>query len=237
MSGKKYLTALAKVDRNRLYTPAEAVQLAKELSYTQFNETVEVHCRLGIDPRHSDQQVRATVLLPHGLGKTVRIMVFAEGDAVKIAQDAGADYVADDEMIARIEKEGWLDFDAAIAIPSVMRKIGRLGKVLGRRGLMPNPKSGTVVQPEDIPSAIQEAKAGRVNYRNDKTGNIHVPIGKRDFTAEQLVDNMASFMDTLRRARPSSAKGIYLRRCVITTSMGPGIRIDPNLALEMEVTH
>jgi large subunit ribosomal protein L1 len=235
MSGKKYLAALAKVDRERLYTPREAVGLLKEISYTKFNETVELHCRLGIDPRHSDQQVRATVLLPHGLGKTIRIIAFVEGDAIKMAQDAGVDIIADDEIIAKIEKEGWMEFDSAFAIPSVMRKIGRLGKVLGRRGLMPNPKSGTVVQPEDFASAIQEARAGRVSYRNDKTGNLHVPLGKRDFEADKLYDNMAAFMDSLRRNRPNSVKGAFIRRCVLTTTMAPGIRIDPNEALAMEV--
>jgi large subunit ribosomal protein L1 len=191
--------------------------------------------RLGIDPRHSDQQIRTTVVLPHGLGKTVRILVFAEGEAARIAQEAGADYIGDDETIARIANEGWVEFDVALAVPDMMRKIGRLGKVLGRRGLMPNPKGGTLVQPEDIPRAIEEARAGRVEFRNDKTANIHVPIGKASFGAEQLRDNMAAIMDAVRRARPAAAKGTFMRRVVITTTMGPGIKVDPNDALAMTV--
>lgn len=232
--GKKYLAAAAKIDRDKLYNPEEAIALLKEISFTKFNETVEVHTRLGIDPRHSDQQVRTTVLLPHGLGKTVRVLAFVEGEAVQLAEQAGVDIIATDEIINRIEKEGWLEFDAAIAIPSMMRKIGRLGRVMGKRGLMPNPKSGTVVQPEDIAQAVEEVRAGRVAYRNDKTGNVHVPIGKVGFEADKLVENMAAFMDSLRRAKPSGAKGQYLRRCVVTTTMGPGLRIDTNLALAME---
>ncbi len=231
--GKKYLAAAAQVDRAKLYEPEEAIKLAKELAPAKFDETVELHLRLGIDPRHSDQQVRGTVILPHGLGKTVRILVFAEGEAARIAQESGADYVTDDEMISRIANEGWTDFDVALAVPDMMRKIGRLGKVLGRKGLMPNPKAGTLIPPEDIPRAVQEARAGRVEFRNDKTANIHVPIGKASFSEEQLRGNMAAMMEALRRARPSSAKGIFMRRVVITTTMGPGIRIDPNTAMTM----
>jgi large subunit ribosomal protein L1 len=231
--GKKYLAAAAQVDRAKLYDPEEAIKLAKELAPAKFDETVELHLRLGIDPRHSDQQVRGTVILPHGLGKTVRILVFAEGEAARIAQESGADYVTDDEMISRIANEGWTDFDVALAVPDMMRKIGRLGKVLGRKGLMPNPKAGTLIPPEDIPRAVQEARAGRVEFRNDKTANIHVPIGKASFSEEQLRGNMAAMMEALRRARPSSAKGTFMRRVVITTTMGPGIRIDPNTAMTM----
>ncbi len=231
--GKKYLEAAAKVDRETLYTPEEAIKLAKETAPAKFDETVELHLRLGIDPRHSDQQIRTTVLLPHGLGKTVRVLVFAEGEAAKLAQDAGADYVADDEMIARIANEGWTDFDVVLAIPDVMRKIGRLGKVLGRKGLMPNPKAGTLVQPEDIPRAIEEARAGRIEFRNDKTANVHVPIGKASFSEAQLLGNMAAVMDTVRRSRPAAAKGTFVRRVVISTTMGPGIRVELNAALAM----
>lgn len=231
--GKAYKAALAKVDRDKLYEPHEALELIKEISYTKFDETVEVHCRLNIDPRHSDQQVRTTVLLPHGLGKTVRILAFVEGEAVQLAQDAGVDIIADDEIITKIEKDGWVDFDAAIAVPSMMRKIGKLGRVLGRRGLMPSPKSGTVVQPEDIPRAIQEARAGRVAYRNDKTANVHVPIGKVGFDVRHLEDNMAAFMESLRLSRPAAAKGQFVRRCVVTSTMGPGVRVDPAAALTM----
>jgi large subunit ribosomal protein L1 len=232
--GKKYQEAMQKIDAERLYTPQEGIELLKEISYAKFNETVEVHLRLGIDPRHSDQQVRSTVLMPHGLGVEVRVLVFAEGEGEQIARDAGADIIGDDEIIRMIEKEGWVDFDVAIAVPAMMRKIGRLGKVLGRRGLMPNPKSGTVVQEEDIPRAIEEARAGKVAFRNDKTANIHVPIGKVEFESQQLYDNMAAFMDVIRRSRPASAKGAFVRRCVVTSTMSPGIRIDPNMALSME---
>jgi large subunit ribosomal protein L1 len=231
--GKKYNAALEKIDRETLYSPEEAIKIAKEVAPAKFNETVELHLRLGIDPRHSDQQVRSTVLLPNGLGKTVRVLVFAEGEGAKIAQEAGADFVADDEMIARIANEGWVEFDVALAVPDMMRKIGRLGKVLGRKGLMPNPKAGTLVQPDDIPRAIEEARAGRVEFRNDKTANIHLPIGKTSFTEQQLVENMAAVMDAIRRNRPASAKGTYVRRVVVTTTMGPGIRVDPNVALAM----
>ncbi|MBN1680970.1 MAG: 50S ribosomal protein L1 [Anaerolineae bacterium] len=233
--GKKYRAAAEQIDRMNLYSPEEAIKMAKELAPAKFDETVELHMRLGIDPRHSDQQIRSTVVLPHGLGKTVRILVFAEGDGTKIAQDAGADIVADDEIIARIANEGWVDFDVALAVPEMMRKIGRLGKVLGRRGLMPNPKAGTLVQPEDIPRAIEEARAGRVEFRNDKTANIHVPIGKVSFSEEQLLGNMAAVMEAIRRARPAAAKGTFMRRVVITTTMGPGIKVEPNVALAMTV--
>lgn len=231
--GKKYEAAAAKIDRDSLYTPDDAVKLLKEVAPAKFDETVELHVRLGIDPRHSDQQIRTTVLLPHGLGKTVRVLVFAEGEAAKIAQDAGADYVADDELIAKIANEGWTEFDVALAVPDMMRKIGRLGKVLGRKGLMPNPKGGTLVPAEDIPRAIEEARAGRVEYRNDKTANVHVPIGKVSFSEEQLLGNMGAIMDSLRRNRPAAAKGTFVRRVVITSTMGPGIRVEPNLALAM----
>lgn len=231
--GKKYLAALEKIDRDRQYTPEEAIKLVKELAFADFDETVELHLRLGIDPRHSDQQIRTTVLLPYGLGKTVRILVFAEGEAARIAQEAGADIIADDEVIARIADEGWTEFDVALAVPDMMRKIGRLGKVLGRRGLMPNPKADTLIPAEDIPRAIEEARAGRIEFRNDKTANIHVPIGKTSFPEEHLLGNMAAVMDAVRRARPAAAKGTYLRRAVVTSTMGPGIRIQPTLALNM----
>jgi len=231
--GKKYLAALEKIDRDRQYTPEEAIKLVKEVAFAGFDETVELHLRLGIDPRHSDQQIRTTVLLPYGLGKTVRILVFAEGEAARIAQEAGADIIADDEIIARIADEGWTEFDVALAVPDMMRKIGRLGKVLGRRGLMPNPKAGTLIPAEDIPRAIEEARAGRIEFRNDKTANIHVPIGKTSFPEEHLLGNMAAVMDAIRRARPAAAKGTYLRRAVVTSTMGPGIRIQPTLALNM----
>jgi large subunit ribosomal protein L1 len=230
MTQKRYAEALKKVDRSHLYTPLAGVTLLKEVAFAKFDETVEAHFRLGIDPRHSDQQVRSTVLLPHGLGKKVTVLVFAEGEAVRFAESGGADVIADDTVIARIEKEGWTDFDVAIATPDMMRKIGKLGKVLGRKGLMPNPKAGTVVPQEDIPKAIEEARAGRIEFRNDKTGNIHVPIGKVSFSPEQLSENFHAVVEALIRNKPSAAKGIYMKRVVICSTMSPGIRIDPTQA-------
>jgi large subunit ribosomal protein L1 len=230
--GKKYLAAAAKIDEDKWYQPDEAVALAKDTAYTKFDSTVEVHLRLGVDPRHADQLVRDVVVLPHGLGKTVRVLVFAQGEGVTFARDGGADYVADDEMIAKIQS-GWTDFDVAISTPDMMGKAGRLGRVLGPRGLMPNPKAGTVVPAEDLPRVIQEAKAGRVEFRVDKTANLHVPIGKASFSKEQLYDNLAALMEAIKKARPASVKGTYIRRVTLTTTMGPGIKIDPNQAQTM----
>jgi large subunit ribosomal protein L1 len=223
--GKKFEDAAKQVDRNKQYAPAEAVDLLKQIAYTKFNETVEVHVRLGVDPRHADQQVRSTVLLPAGLGKEVRILVFAEGDGARLAEQSGADYVGLDDMIAKIQG-GWLEFDMAIATPQVMGKVGRLGRILGTRGLMPNPKAGTIVQPDDLPRAIKEARQGRVEFKVDKTGNLHVPIGKVNFTPQQLMDNLTALMDAVNRAKPSGAKGIYVRRVTLTSTMAPGIRLD-----------
>jgi large subunit ribosomal protein L1 len=224
--GKNYREASAKIDRDKLYPPEEALRLAKETSFTRFDGTIEVHVRLGVDPRHADQQVRDTVMLPHGLGKTVRILAFAEGDGARLSQEAGADYIADDETIQRIQ-DGWVDFDASVATPSMMSKVGRLGKILGPRGLMPNPKAGTVVQEEDLPRVIKELKAGRVEFRIDKTANLHVPIGKASFDPQSLYENMAALMDVINRARPASSKGTYIRRVTVTSTMGPGIKVDP----------
>jgi large subunit ribosomal protein L1 len=224
--GKKYREAIAKIDRDKLYPPEEALRLAKETSFTRFDGTIEVHVRLGVDPRHADQQVRDTVMLPHGLGKTVRILAFAEGDGARISKEAGADYIADDETIQRIQ-DGWVDFDASVATPSMMSKVGRLGKILGPRGLMPNPKAGTVVQEEDLPRVIQELKAGRVEFRIDRTANLHVPIGKASFDTQNLYENMAALMEVINRAKPASSKGTYVRRVTVTSTMGPGIRVDP----------
>ncbi len=233
--GKKYRQALEKVDRMRFYTPQEALTLVKETSYENFDATVDVHFRLGIDPRHSDQQVRGTVLLPQGLGKDVRVLVFAAGDGEKIAQEAGADYVAsDDEWMKKIQN-GWTDFDVAIAVPEMMGKVGRLGRVLGPRGLMPNPKTGTVAPEEDLPRLIQEAKAGRVEFRVDKTANMHVPIGKVSFSTERLLENLAALVDAVKKARPATSKGTYIRKITVTSSMGPGIKVDPIQAMAMEV--
>ena len=232
--GKKYLEALAKVDRDRLYSPEEAISLAKEVSYSSFDGTVELHLRMGLDPRRSDQQIRGVVRLPHGLGKPVRVLVFAAGEAAQIAEQAGADYViSDDEGIAKI-MGGWVDFDITIAVPDMMRRVGRLGRVLGRRGLMPTPKTGTVVQAEDLPRVIDEAKAGRVEYRVDRTGNIHCAIGKVSFTTEQLLDNLTVIMDTIRRVKPAAAKGTYVRRVTVAPSIGPGVKVDPAAALALE---
>ncbi len=233
--GKKYLEALKKVDRNRLYSPQEAVQLVKETAYANFDASVDLHIRLGVDPRHADQQVRGVVLLPHGLGKKVRVLVFAAGDAARIAEAAGADYViSDDEGIKKIQ-DGWTDFDVAIAVPDMMGKVGRLGRILGPRGLMPNPKTGTVVPPEDLPRVIQEAKAGRAEFRVDKTANLHIPIGRVSFSNQALLENLAAAMDAVKKARPAAAKGTYIRKVTLASSMGPGIKVDPVAAQALEV--
>lgn len=223
--GRKYQEAAAKVERERLYSREEAVRLIKETAYTSFDPTVEVHFRLGVDPRHADQQVRDVVVLPHGLGKEVRVLVFADGEDARIAEEAGADFVADDQVIKKIQ-DGWVDFDVAIAVPSMMGKVGRLGRVLGPRGLMPNPRAGTVVQAEDLPALIAETKAGRVEFRVDRTSNLHVPIGKASFTDEQLLDNLRYLVDAVKRARPAAAKGTYIRKIVLANSMGPPIKLD-----------
>lgn len=232
--GKKYNAAAEKIDRNKLYDPKEAIALAKETSTTNFDSTVEVHIRLGVDPRHADQQVREVAVLPHGLGKTVRVLVFAQGEGASLARDAGADFVADDdETLDQIQK-GWTDFDVAIATPDMMGKVGRLGRVLGPRGLMPNPKAGTVVAEEHLPRVIEESKAGRVEFRVDKTANLHVPLGKVSFPEEKLYDNMAVLMDAVKKAKPAAAKGTYIRRVTLTTTMGPGIKVDATQAQAME---
>ena len=231
--GKKYREAAKLIDRDIAYTPQEAIDLTKKTSYASFDATVEIHLRMGLDPRHADQQVRGVVLLPKGTGKTVRILVFAEGEAEKAARDAGADYAGSDDLIAQIQ-QGWFDFDIAIATPPMMRKVGRLGRVLGPRGLMPSPKAGTIVNEEDLERVIQEARQGRVEYRIDKTANIHVPIGKASFSAADLYDNMAAVMEAIVRARPPAAKGTYIRRATICSTMGPGIRVDPIAAGAMK---
>jgi len=225
--GKKYLEARNKVDRDRLYSPMEALELLKKLSYASFDETVEVHLRTTLDPRQADQQIRDVVVLPHGLGKTVKILVFAQGEAAEAAREAGADLVADsEELVAKIQN-GWTDFDVAIATPDMMGTVGRLGRVLGPRGLMPNPKAGTVVPADRMADAIKEAQAGRIEFRLDKTANIHVPIGKVSFELEQLNDNLVAFMRAVRQARPAGASGAFIRRVTVTSSMGPGIKVDP----------
>lgn len=231
--GRKYLEAAAKIDRERQYQPDEAAALVKETSFTKFDATIEAHLRLGIDPRHADQQVRSTVSLPHGTGGQVRVLVFAQGDAARAAEQAGADVVGADELIQQIERESFLEFDVAVATPDMMGKVGRLGRILGRRGLMPNPKSGTVVQPQDIGRTIAELRRGKVEFRNDKTGLLHVAIGKASFTPEQIRDNFGALMDAVKTAKPSGAKGVYIRTVTLTSTMGPGVPIDVAAAQSM----
>ncbi len=233
--GKKYLEAAKKVDSNRFYSPEEGLQLAKETSFVNFDATIETHLRLGIDPRHADQNIRTTVALPHGTGKTVRVLVFAQGDAARAAQQAGADYVGSDDIITRIDKENFFDFDIAIATPEMMSKVGRLGRKLGPRGLMPNPKSGTIVPAEDLPQTITEVRGGRVEFRNDKTGLLHVAIGKCSFSLDQLRQNMAALMEAVKAAKPSGAKGTYIKSVTLTSTMGPGIRVNVQEAQAMSL--
>jgi large subunit ribosomal protein L1 len=224
--GKKYEAAAAKVDPDKLYVADEAIALLKEISTANFDETVEIHARLGIDPRQADQTVRSTVVLPGGTGKTVRVLVFAQGEAERVARDAGADYVGSDDLVQQING-GWLEFDAAVAMADQMGKVGGLGRILGRRGLMPNPRSGTVVREAgDLPNVLAELKGGRVEFRNDRTGIVHLAIGKRSFTDEQIRDNVYAFVDALQRAKPSGAKGVYLRTLSLASSMSPGIALD-----------
>jgi large subunit ribosomal protein L1 len=221
--GKKYLEAAKLVDRNRLYPPDEAADLVKETSTVNFDASIEVHLRLGVDPRHADQMVRGTVVLPHGTGKTVRVAVFAQGDKAQEALRAGADEVGAEDLVKRIEA-GWLEFDVALAAPDTMGMVGRLGKILGRRGLMPNPKAGTITF--DLERAVREVKSGRVEFKVDKAGIIHTPIGRSSFEADALVANLATLVDAVNRARPTGAKGQYLKTLTIASTMGPGIRVD-----------
>lgn len=232
--GKKYRAAAAKVDRNTFYTPSDALKLAVETSTTNFDSTVEVHVRMGLDPRKADQQVRDVVNLPHGLGKNVRVLVFASGEGATIARDAGADFVAEDDEAMKKIQGGWTDFDVAISTPDMMGKAGRLGRVLGPRGLMPNPKAGTVVKAEDLPRVIEESKAGRVEYRLDKTANIHVPIGKVSFGAEKLLDNFTTLMNAIVKSKPAAAKGNYIQRVTVASTMGPGVKVDAYQAQSLE---
>lgn len=223
--GKKYLAAAAKIENEKMYTREEAVDLIKETATTNFDPTVEVHMRLGVDPRKAEQMVRDVVVLPHGLGKTVRVLVFAEGEDAQLAKDAGADFIADPELIKKIQ-EGWVGFDVAVAVPQMMGQVGRLGRILGPRGLMPNPKAGTVVPGQDLPRVINESKAGRVEFRVDRTGNIHAPVGKASFSKENLSENLNSLLDAIRRNRPDGLKGPFVRKMVIANTMGPGIKMD-----------
>jgi large subunit ribosomal protein L1 len=230
--GKKYEEAIKLIDKTKSYTPEEAIALAKKMSFTKFDETVELHLRMGIDPKNTTQQVRGVALLPHGLGKKVRVLVFAQGEAAKAAETAGADYVGADEIVQKIEG-GWLDFDVAVATPDMMGKVGKLGKILGRKGLMPNPKAGTVVSANDLTRVVEDARKGRVEFKLDRTSIIHVPVGKASFEENKLMDNLTAIVEAIVKAKPASAKGQYIKTASLTTTMGPGIMLDlkPTLAL------
>jgi large subunit ribosomal protein L1 len=231
---KKWQEAAAKIGEDKLYSPEEAIKLAKETHPAKFDETVEIHIRTGLDPRHAEQQVRGSTVLPHGLGKVLRVLVFTEGEPAKFAQDAGADFVGSDDLIKQIEG-GWTDFDVAIATREMMGRVGRLGRVLGPRGLMPNPRSGTVVAPEDIAKTVEEAKQGRVEFRLDRLANIHVPFGKVSFDDDKLRENLASFMEAINAAKPRETKGQYIKSVTMTTTMGPAIHMDLAQALALKL--
>ena len=228
--GKNYIDSEKLIDKGTLYSPQEAVDLVVKTSKAKFDETVELAARLGVDPRHADQQVRGTVVLPHGTGKTVKVLVFAKGEKAKEAEAAGADYVGAEELMQKIQKENWFDYDVVVATPDMMGVVGRLGRLLGPKGLMPNPKSGTVTF--DVAKALSEIKAGKVEYRVDKTSIIHVPIGKKSFGAEKLHENFKALMDAIVKARPASAKGQYMKSVVLSSTMGPGIKVNPARVLE-----
>jgi large subunit ribosomal protein L1 len=223
--GKKYQEISKLVDKAKSYSPEEAIDLAKQATYAKFDETVELHLRMGVDPRSADQQVRGVILLPNGLGKKTRVLVFTQGEGVKLAQEAGADYAGAEELIKQIE-DGWLDFDVSIATPDVMPKVAKLGRILGRRGLMPNPKSGTVAQPQDLARVIGEARKGRAEFRLDRTAIIHLPIGKISFDKDKLLENLAAAVEAIVRAKPSGAKGQYIKSVFLSTAMGPGFELD-----------
>ncbi|MFV9511673.1 50S ribosomal protein L1 [Tepidibacillus sp. LV47] len=223
MAGKKYLEALKQIDREKAYDPLEAIELVKKISTAKFDETVEVAVRLGVDPKRADQQIRGAVVLPHGTGKTQRVLVFAKGEKAKEAEAAGADYVGDEEYINKIQ-QGWFDFDVVVATPDMMGQVGKLGRVLGPKGLMPNPKTGTVTF--DVAKAVKEIKAGKIEYRVDKAGNIHAPIGKVSFDSQKLHENLQTLIDTLIKVKPAAAKGQYIRNVTISSTMGPGVKIN-----------
>ncbi len=223
--GKHYKESMKLVDRNKLYDTLDAIELVQQTSKAKFDETIELAVRLGVDPRHADQQVRGAVVLPHGTGKTSRVLVIAKGEKVKEAEDAGADFVGGDDMVAKIQNDGWMDFDVVVATPDMMGVVGRIGRILGPKGLMPNPKSGTVTF--DIEKAVNEIKAGKVEYRVDKASIVHVPIGKASFGTDKLRENFVAIMDALNKARPAAAKGRYMRTVTISSTMGPGIKLNP----------
>jgi len=233
--GKKHREALTLVDRQAAYSPVEAIALAKKVAHARFDETVELHVRTGLDVRHADQQLRGSVLLPHGLGKTVRVLVFAEGEGARAAQEAGADHVGGDDLVKKVEG-GWTDFDVALAQREMMGKVGRLGRILGPRGLMPNPRSGTVVDEQDVARAVRDARQGRVEYRLDRSAIIHVPIGKIGFDEEKLLENLASIIETIVKSRPAGAKGQFIRSMTLATTMGPGIKLEPGSTLGLSTT-
>ena len=228
--GKKYIESSKLIDKNALYTPAEALELAVKTAKAKFDETIELHVRLGVDPRHADQQVRGAVVLPHGTGKDVKVLVFAKGEKAKEAEAAGADFVGADEIVQKIQGENWSDYDVVVATPDMMGVVGRLGRVLGPKGLMPNPKSGTVTF--DVANAIKEIKAGKVEYRVDKTAIVHCPIGKKSFGTEKLVENFKALMDALVKAKPAAAKGQYLKSVSVSATMGPGAKVNPAKVLD-----
>jgi large subunit ribosomal protein L1 len=232
--GKNYEEAAKLVDRSATYAPEEAIELVKKTSYAKFDATIEAHLRTGLDPRKADQQIRSTVQLPHGTGKEVRVLVFAEGEDQKNALDAGADFAGSDELVQQIQG-GWFDFDVAVATPPMMSKVGRLGKVLGPRGLMPSPKAGTVVPGSDLERVVSELKAGRVEFRLDRTANVHVPIGRAGFSEKQLLDNFAALMEAINQVKPSAAKGAYIRKITLAATMGPGVKVDPTQALQLKL--
>jgi large subunit ribosomal protein L1 len=233
--GKKYEEAVKMVDRTKTYSYEEAVQLAKKTAHARFDETVELHLRMGVDPKNAAQQVRGVALLPNGLGKQVRVLVFAQGEAVKAAQAAGADYAGGDELVKKIE-DGWLDFDIAIATPDMMGRVGKLGKILGRKGLMPNPKSGTVVQADDLPRVIGDSRKGRVEFKLDRSAIIHLSIGKISFEDSKLVENLTAVIEAIVKVKPSGSKGQFIKSASLATTMGPGIKLDLRASLALSAS-
>jgi large subunit ribosomal protein L1 len=230
--GKKYEEAAKLVDKDKTYSPQEAVDLAKKTAHAKFDQTVELHLRLGLDPKNSAQQVRGVALLPHGLGKKIRVLVFAQGEAARSAEAAGADFVGADDIVQKIQ-DGWVDFDTAIATPDMMGRVGKLGKVLGRKGLMPNPKAGTVVAAGDLPKVIQDARKGRVEFKLDRAAIIHVPVGKVSFEENRLLENLTAVVDAVVKAKPAGSKGQYVRTATLATTMGPGINLDLKTTLSL----
>ncbi len=224
--GKKYVDSLKLIDKNKLYDAGEAIELCTKMASAKFDETVEVHVKLGVDSRHADQQVRGAIVLPNGTGKKVKVLVICKGENIKSATEAGADFVGSEEMVAKIQNENWMDFDVLITTPDMMGQVGRLGKILGPRGLMPNPKAGTVTP--DVGKAVKEAKAGKIEYRLDKTNIIHCPVGKASFGKDKLLENFETLLGAIVKAKPAAAKGQYIKSCVVATTMGPGVKINPN---------